>query len=134
MSRKTRYYIRLPRWIFDPKKAERIVLERKRSKTLADRTVRAVAKRLGVTEATLRNHITAIRHIAAGRGEVDVEAERQAAALWLEAWNAHGLTEAEIKQVRTEMRRAGRARITPAQAASAVQSMAAMVKRMGARK
>ena len=116
---------RAPRWLYDARTVENLLVTRRTGKTALERTTRGVARRMNprMNTSSLQNEIAAIRAVADGRGAVDVEAERTSAALFLEMWDAMAPSQAEVN-AEVQRRKAEADRLTPAQAASAVERMA----------
>ena len=119
---------RAPRWLYDGKTPEQLITLRRVGKTPEERTAKAVALKAKMRPHRLGDDVCRIRRVAEGTGAVDAEAERQVAALFLEMWDAFAPTRKEI----SAMGRAARSEtgMTPARAASEVERMAQMRRRL----
>ena len=114
--------MKAPRWLYDRDTPETLVMHRRLARTPEEKCHKAIAAKMGWSVKKLDRDIFRIRATARGKAPVDHPTERQAAALFLETWDAYGPTDKE----RLEMMRAGqRAKgLSQAAAASAVQRMA----------
>ena len=119
---------RAPRWLYDGKTPEQLITLRRIGKTPAERTLTAIAPKLKRRPESLRDDISRIRRVADGIGAVDAEAERQVAALFIEMWDAFKPTAKELSAMARARR--GDQGISPAKAASEVERMAQMRRRL----